>query len=172
MNLSSIFGVLLGIGVSYASLHESGMDMAFFLNFHGLVIVCGGTLAAASISFPMGKILSLLKVFFLHVLGRNKVDFRNTIEQLLELNKKTSIGLSSLNEAIPSIRHPFLKEGVSLVAAGILNEREIKTILEQRMKTTEARYLHEANMFRTIGARRYTKTILSPQVLRPSGRAL
>jgi chemotaxis protein MotA len=61
------------------------------------------------------------------------------------------MGLTALNESIASIKHPFLKEAVGLVAAGVLNENEIRTTLEQRIKTMEARYLHEANMFRVIG---------------------
>ncbi|MGE0614418.1 MAG: motility protein A [Bacteriovoracia bacterium] len=151
MNISSLFGVLLGIGVVYSSLHESGMDMIFFLNFHGVVIVCGGTLAAASISFPMTKIVSLLKVFFLRVLGRNRIDYQGTIEQILDLNKKVSIGSAALKDVIQTIKHPFLKEAVGLVATGVLTEREIRTVLEQRIKTMESRYLHEANMFKAIG---------------------
>lgn len=151
MNLSSLFGVLLGGGIVYASLHESGMEMAFFLNFHGVVIVCGGTLAAASISFPMSKILALLKVFFLRVLGHNNIDYQHTIEEILSLNKKLSMGLTSLKDTIPSLKHPFLREAVDLVAAGVLNEKELRSVLEQRIKTIESRYLYEANMFRTIG---------------------
>jgi chemotaxis protein MotA len=61
------------------------------------------------------------------------------------------LGVSGLKEAIPTIKHEFLREAVELVAAGVLNEQEIRQTLEQRVKTTEARYLHEANMFRTIG---------------------
>jgi chemotaxis protein MotA len=151
MNFSSFFGVLIGIGVMYASLTATTDNLQFFLNIHGILIVCGGTAAAASISYPLSHLLSLTKVFVLRVLGRNKVDYQGTISQLLELNKRASIGLSSLNDAIGSIRHPFLKEAVSLVATGVLTEHEIRTTLEQRIKTMEARYLYEANMFRSIG---------------------
>jgi len=109
------------------------------------------TLAAASISFPIVQVISLLKVFLLRVLGAHRVDYASVIAQLLELNKKASLGLSGLNEHLPSIRHEFLREAVALVATGILNETEIRTALDQRIKTTEARLGHEANMFRTIG---------------------
>ena len=151
MNFSSFFGVLIGLGISYAALNESGMEMEFFLNFHGIVIVCGGTLAAACVSFPVPKLLELLKVFFLRVLSTNKANYPVIIQEILDLNKKVAIGLSSLQEAIPRISHPFLREAVELVAAGVLNEKELRTVLEQRIRTIEARYLYEANMFRTIG---------------------
>jgi chemotaxis protein MotA len=151
MNFSSLFGVVFGIAVLLTSLKASASDLTYFLDFHGILIVCGGTAAAASISFPVRKVVALFKVFVLRVLGQNRVDYQGTIAQILELNKKASVGLAALSEAIPTIKHPFLKEAVGLIAAGILNENEIRQTLEQRIKTTEAGYLHEANMFRTIG---------------------
>ncbi len=151
MNFSSLFGVVFGVAVMYLAMNGATTNLMFFLDPHGILIVCGGTMAAASISFPVAKVLALLKVFILRVLGRNKVDYQGNIAQILELNKKASIGLSALKDAIPSIKHEFLKEAVALVANGILTEREIRRTLEQRVRTTEERYLHEANMFRTIG---------------------
>ncbi len=151
MNFSSLFGIAFGIGVMYAALSGTTSDFRFFLDFHGILIVVGGTMAAASISFPINKVLSLIKVFVLHVLGRNRVNHPVVISQLLELNKKASQGGNALNEAANGVQHPFLREAVSLVASGVLTEHEIRTTLEQRIKTTEARYLSEANMFRTIG---------------------
>jgi chemotaxis protein MotA len=151
MNVSSLFGLLFGIGVMYNALTHTTDNLRFFLDPHGILIVVGGTMAAASISFPVMQVLMLLKVFFLRVLGRNKVDYQGTISQLLELNKKASGGLTGLTETLPSIKHEFLREAVGLVAAGVLTEREIRIALEQRLKTVEARYMQEANMFRTIG---------------------
>lgn len=151
MNFSSIIGVLIGAAVMIGSLVETGMDMKFFMNFHGIVIVCGGTLAAAAISFPLSKIFTLVKVFFLRLLGRNGIDYQGTIEQILDLNKKLSLGLVNSNEAINGIRNEFLKEAITLVADGILSEREIRNVLDQRLKTIEHYYMHEANMFKTIG---------------------
>lgn len=151
MNLSSMFGVLFGIGVMYFSLSHTTDNLKFFLDAHGIMIVVGGTMAAASISFPVGHVLSLTKVFVMRVLGTNRIDYQGTISQLLELNKKASLGVTALNDSLPNIKHSFLKEAVALVAAGVLSEKEIRGALEQRLKTIEARYMHEANMFRIIG---------------------
>lgn len=151
MNFSSLIGLMLGVGVMWAALTHTTDNLSFFLDPHGILIVFGGTLAAASISFPIAKVFALTKVFLLRVLGRNRVDFQGTIAQLLELNKKASISLSSMQDMIPQLKHEFLREAIALVAAGVLNEREIRTVLEARVKTIEKRYLNEANMFRIIG---------------------
>jgi chemotaxis protein MotA len=151
MNFSSIFGLLFGVGVMYAALAATTDNIAYFFDLHGILIVVGGTAAAASISFPVGQVLGLLKVFMLRVLGHHKVDYQGTISQLLELNKKASLGTSALNDSLNGIQNDFLKEAVSLVAAGVLSENEIRNSLEQRIKTTEMRLMQEANMFRAIG---------------------
>jgi chemotaxis protein MotA len=151
MNISSFLGVIFGAAVMYSAMHSTTPNMKFFLDEHGILIVIGGTLAAASISFPILKVLSLTKVFILRVLGKNRVDFQGVIAQLLELNKKASMGVTALNDSLPSIKHEFLREAVAMVGSGVLTEKEIRTALEQRIKTTESRYLHEANMFRVIG---------------------
>lgn len=144
--------MMSGLLVMFFAMSGSTSNLNFFLDIHGILIVCGGTAAAASISFPLKKIFSLLKVFFLRVLGKSNLNFQNEIALILELNKKCAQGgLYSLKEQIPQIKHPFLKEGVELLVHNVLTEKEIKNTLEQRIRTVEARYLHEANMFRTIG---------------------
>lgn len=151
MNFSSLVGVLIGIGVIYGALTATTDNLMFFLDVHGILIVVGGTLAAASISFPLKDVILLLRVFFMRVLGRHRHEHQEVIQALLELNKKASLGVTGLNEMLPAIKNEFLKEAVSLVATGVLSETEIRTALEQRLKTTQAQYMHEANMFKTIG---------------------
>jgi len=151
MNFSSLFGVLFGIGVMFFALRHTSDNLAFFFDLHGMLIVMGGTLAAASISFPVIKVVSLLKVFFLRVLGRHHVDYQTAIQQILDLNKKAAVGVTALSDSLPTIQHEFLRESVALVAAGVLSEKEIRQALEQRLRTIEKEFMHEANMFRTIG---------------------
>lgn len=151
MNFSSFFGIAAGISVMWFSLTAATSDLKFFLDWHGIAIVFGGTAAAASISFPLGKVLALFKVFLLRVMGRRRVNYQEVITQILELSKKALAGPAALRESLGSIRHEFLREAVDIVAAGVLTEKEIRTVLDQRVKTIEVRYLYEANMFRTIG---------------------
>lgn len=151
MNISGLIGIMIGVGVMYEALKATSDNMMMFLDPHGILIVCGGTLAAASISYPILQVLGLLKVFLLRVLGRHHNEYHSVISQILELNKKAAAGVTGLKDLVPQIKHEFLREAVSLVAAGVLSEREIREALDQRLKTIEQRFMHEANMFRTIG---------------------
>jgi chemotaxis protein MotA len=151
MNFSSLLGLIFGASVMYFALTATTDNLKFFLDVHGILIVCGGTAAAASICFPILEVLLLLKVFIMRVLGRHHINYQQVITQILELNKKATMGITGLNEMIPQLKHEFLKEAVGLVAAGVLTDSEIRAALETRLKTVESRYMREANMFRTIG---------------------
>lgn len=151
MNFSSLFGVVLAGVVFIFALHETDPNLKRFLDFHSFVTVIGGTAAAACISFPVKKVILLLKIFMLRVLGKKNIDYQQVIEQILELSKKATIGISALNEALPTIKHEFLKEAVQLVSSGVLTEKEIRHTLEMRVETVETEFMHDANMFRNIG---------------------
>src|SRR3989338_346743 len=112
MNVSSILGVILGTSIMYLSIKHSGMDMKFFLNFHGIVIVMGGTLAAACLSFPLMRIISLVRIFVSRVLGGRRINYPKMVEEIIEINRKLTLNLSPLPEIVANIKHPFLKEAV------------------------------------------------------------
>jgi chemotaxis protein MotA len=151
MNFSSLVGFLFGCTVLYFALSHTTENILMFLDFHGILIVCGGTAAASSISFPIKDVFLLSKVFVLRVLGKNNIYYGEIISELIEINKKASISQNALNEYIPGIKNLFLKESVVLMANGVLTDEELRQVLSQRLVTTEKRYFYEANMFRTIG---------------------
>jgi chemotaxis protein MotA len=151
MNTSSIIGLVLGIGVLYSALDATSSDFRFFLDYHGMLIVLGGTLAAASISFSLADVLRLTRVFMTWVLVKNEFNYQDVIQNILDINKKMNAGVTDTNDLLQGVHHDFLKEGVTLLAAGVLKDREVREVLEQRLKTLEIRYLNDANMFRVIG---------------------
>ncbi len=151
MNISSLFGLIFGAGVMYTAMSATTSHLRFFLDFHGILIVIGGTAAATSISFSLKDIFNLFKVFIMRVLGRHNANYQEIINQILELNKKVNTGASELNDLLAGLKNDFLRESISLVATGVLSEHEIRLTLEQRLKTIESRLMQEANMFRTIG---------------------
>jgi chemotaxis protein MotA len=153
MNLSSFLGTLFGIFILYMALKSGANDLRFFLNEHGLLIVFGGTLAAASMSFPISKVASLTKVFLLRFLGIGSIRANKVLiaKQLLEIQKKSTQGFQALAELAPTLKHEFLREAVTLLSSGLLSAEEVQINLEKRLETTQSILLHDANMFRAIG---------------------
>src|SRR4051794_4063311 len=103
MNISSWIGLLFGAGVMYSALSATTSDLRFFLDFHGILIVCGGTAAASSICFSIFDVVSLFKVFILRVLGRNKTNYAKLIHQFMEFSKVAHGDITALKKVIPSI---------------------------------------------------------------------
>jgi chemotaxis protein MotA len=151
MNISSLIGLAGGASVLFFALSATADDFSFFLDFHGILIVVGGTAAASSIAFPVMDVLLLIKVFIKNVLGYRKPVPEKIISQIIELNKKASISMSAVGELLPQIKHKFLKEAVELLVNGVLTEDELKSVLMTRVGTLERKYAHEAGMFRVIG---------------------
>jgi chemotaxis protein MotA len=151
MNISSLIGLFLGAGVMFGALSATTDHLEFFLDLHGLLIVFGGTAAASSIAFPIKDVFLLVRVFIFNVLGYKKNNIEQIVSQIVELNKKSSIGFESFKEELPKIKHSFLKEAIELLINGVLTEEEIKNVLHARLKTVERKYELEANMFRIIG---------------------
>src|SRR4051812_20979037 len=108
MNLSSLIGIFLGVAVMYYALTGTSSNLSFFLNEHGILIVIGGTLAAACISFPILQVLKLTKVFFSRVIFGSRIDFESVITEILDLQKRRSTGGGAIGEAAASLKHPFL----------------------------------------------------------------
>jgi chemotaxis protein MotA len=151
MNISSLFGVILGATIFFLGLRATTPNIEFFLDSHAILLVIGGTAAAAFTSYPLTRVFYLFKIFTLIFLGKRKIDYHSTINQILELNKKAAGGLIGLKDSIAGIKNEFLREGVALVSNGVLSEKEIKATLDQRLRTLEIRYMNDAMMFKNIG---------------------
>ncbi|MEK7690256.1 MAG: hypothetical protein AAB425_04470, partial [Bdellovibrionota bacterium] len=56
MNFSSFFGLMLGASVLYLGLKETTDNILMFLDLHSILLVIGGTTAAASISYLIKQV--------------------------------------------------------------------------------------------------------------------
>jgi chemotaxis protein MotA len=63
MNPSTLIGMVAGLAMMASVLFWSATDPSLFLNLPGLAIVVGGTLAATFISYPLGEVLRVFRLF-------------------------------------------------------------------------------------------------------------
>ena len=152
MNLSSIFGILLALVVLFAAIIMSTDNYLFFFNLHAIVIVVGGTAAAAFICFPMKQVLGLFRVFVNRLLGANRRNYEQLIEDIVILAKAFPEGYQRFNDATSRVRDPFLKDAAEVLEWGEaeIDEEQIRELLENRRATHYSRYMKQANTFRTI----------------------
>ena len=147
---SSLMGLALAAIVFLVVALSSVKDSVIFLDWHAAVIVLGGTLAAALLSFNIKNIVKLLKLFVSKVLKGSDEEYSDVITEIVDLAKGYRSNDNYLEQKVNEIRHPFIQEGVQLMLDGVFTEKEINQILTKRAQTHYVRYAEEAHMFTTL----------------------
>ena len=85
MNILSIASLLLAVVILGTAIFTASNNPKNFLDFHGLLVVIGGTFAAAAVSIQMDKVFMLLKVYFERNIRGRKIDYQKVIEQIMQV---------------------------------------------------------------------------------------
>lgn len=149
MNIATIIGILMGVGlVSGAIYHEAG-TFVYFINIASLMIVIGGTAASTLVSFAINDVFNVFKVGIV-VLKKEPAKLQDYLGQVLELVRVARRnGTLYLEREIPRIQNYFLKDAVQMLVDGYTVE-EITEILDERILYKQEREFSEAEIFRTM----------------------
>ena len=61
MDIATLIGILVSFGLVIVSILVGG-EGSWFLNAPSLMIVCGGTMGATLLAYPLAEVLSVIKV--------------------------------------------------------------------------------------------------------------
>lgn len=150
MDLTTIFGLLLGIGaLIVAFLLEGGRVSALF-QLPAVILVVFGTFGAATITTSVRQLLSLPQILKVAFLERrlNPHDLINTIFELAHKTRK--LGLLSLEQELEKIKDPFLRKALRLAIDGF-DTQKIREILDIEMSYIEERHKAGAVFFQKLG---------------------
>lgn len=149
MDLATVAGIILGFTLIVGAITIDG-GIVFFINLKSLMIVCGGTLAATLISFPIGKVLGVMKVLRNAFLTRTQSPIE-AIQQLVRFAEKARReGILSLENVLEEVDDEFLKSGIRLAVDGV-EPNLIKDILHTELAFIEERHRTGQNIFVTMG---------------------
>lgn len=151
MNVSSLLGILSAVAVFLISLLTATDQTGIFLDFHGILIVIGGTFAASMICFPIKTVFGMVKVVFRRILGKNTHHVEEVILEVVELSKGMRTNPRHLVEKVEELKNPFLREAVELMNMGGLSGPMMDSILKKRARVIFKRHEKEANIFKTMG---------------------
>lgn len=118
MDIASVLGVVIAIGLILSSIIVGGGSFVAFFDAPSVMVVIGGAIAAAMISFPMKNFLGvfgvILKVFLY------KLDsIPSLIEEIVSLAETARRdGLLALESRIEEIQNPFVVLGVQMAVDG------------------------------------------------------
>jgi chemotaxis protein MotA len=129
-------GLLIAAGAVIAGVSATGVNLRYFLQPTGVLIVLGGTLGVTLIAAPRAALERTLRC--LSELSRSGVMDREVLlEDLVSINRiRRAKGLWGVEAEIQSARHPFLRD-VLLAAVDAANRNEFQTAIETRIRLEE-----------------------------------
>ena len=150
MDISSIIGVVSGMGFVLGTILLGGSIVAF-INIPSVLIVVGGTIAAIMIAYPLSDFLSVfktsIKVFMFKIEKPEDI-----IANLVEIsNKARKGGLLSIEGDIQSTPDPYLAQALQMTVDGV-KTGDIAQIMQKKMSLTKKGLDTGAQIFANMGA--------------------
>jgi chemotaxis protein MotA len=129
MDLASIGGIVIALVAILGAMMMEGGKLAQVTQLTAAMIVIGGTCGAVMVQFPLEIFLAALKGVmgvFMHKGGNAEA----VLVQIVEFaNKARKSGIVSLDADLPSVKDPFLKQGLMLAIDGT-ESSEVRKILQ------------------------------------------
>jgi len=151
MNLSTAFGLLLGLAVVVASVAAHSEQSQVFFSPGGAIIVIGGTLAATFVSFNWSDIRRAWRGLYI-AMRKEPARTRRDINDLITVSQYYKQGrMAELSHVLETMENPFLRLGVELATDHTARDEDIIQVLRWRMEKMKHREQIDATVFRTMG---------------------
>ena len=149
MDLGTLLGIVSGFGLVIIAMSMGG-GLGAFINAPSVMIVCGGTMGATLINYPISDVLGVIKVaknaFF-----SQKVKTEKITEMLIEMSKVSRReGILGLEKTLKDIKDPFFVKGMTLMIDGI-EPAKLSELLDTEVEYIEERHRLGAEIFMTMG---------------------
>lgn len=150
MDLASIIGVISGVGFTVACI-LLGSSLMLFWNLPSVMIVVGGTIAAAMIAYPLKEFLGVfkttLKVFIFKIEKPEEL-----IQALVEIsNKARKGGLLSIEADIATTEDAYLKSALQMTVDGVKTS-DIAAVMQKKMELTAREHKLGYSVLSSMGA--------------------
>src|ERR1700735_3987318 len=132
MDIASIGGIILAVAGILAGMMIEGGSIAQITQPTAAMIVIGGTAGAVMLQFPMNIFLAALKQV-MRIFFSGGYDEETTLKQLVAFaNKARRSGIVSLDQDLPSVADPFLKQALMLAIDGT-EPSEVRKIMQMEL---------------------------------------
>ncbi len=150
MDITTIIGIIVGIGGVIAGYLEEGGSMRGLWGIAPFLIVFVGGAGAMLITFPLSELKKAFSVVGMVFKQKNynEIDIINELANLSEKARKD--GLLSLEQDAQTNKNDLVRKGLALVVDGIETE-VIKDILARETELQENIYESGAKLFEAMG---------------------
>jgi chemotaxis protein MotA len=149
LDIATLIGILVSFGLVIISILMGG-EGAWFLNAPSLMIVCGGTMGATLLAYPLSDVLSVFRVAK-HVFMHKSQSVSELIPMITGFAKKArQEGILSFESQLEEIEDPFLVQGIQMAIDG-MESSAIEDVLVTEIIYLEERHRLGADIFTTMG---------------------
>jgi len=150
MDITTIFGLLIGLGALLFGFYGEGGSLGALWNSMAFLIVFGGTFGAVIASTPMEQLKKVPKILKI-VFGYKPRDPQAVIEELVELaTVARREGILVLDEMIEQYDDDFFRNGLRLVVDGV-DSKLTRSMLELELDYIEQRHKLGMRIFDQAG---------------------
>ena len=151
MNVTSVIGFILAVGVFWWGMSSGKVGSTFF-NPHGFILVLGGVCAATLINSEMHQIWSSIRAFFSVFREPKNPPAHNVIPVLIELSRKSrKEGFISVHGEGKHFGDGFMNKAIQVLIEGEGDIEAARWLLEKEINRTALRHREVQNVFRTVG---------------------
>ena len=145
-----LIGIAIAFGAALIGLRSTGVDITYFLQPTGAVMVLGGTFGVMLITTPRHALIhSLRRVATLA--SASDTDRAALIDEIVEYARHARRGgLLGLEPMLPRVRNPLLGHALEL-AVDISNHGELRSVLETELHMAERQGEADAKTLEVAG---------------------
>jgi chemotaxis protein MotA len=152
MDIASIIGLILGFGSIIVAAEVSHANMALlYEKYEAFILVFGGTLGAAFLSFPLETCLGSLRQGFTIALFTHRSNFGELIDRFARFaDIARRGGLLMLENQLESISEPPIRRAIEMIIDG-QDADVIRTVMETETDVMVGRLRDTESFFAALG---------------------
>jgi chemotaxis protein MotA len=147
MNKSSLIGFIAVGVIFYFAIFLNAKVPLVFLEWHTLLIVWGGTVAAALIAYPYATLSRTIDYFIWGLLFKKQKDYLKISQDIAGARNSFLINQNYMTN---DDCHPFLREAVLFLLNRNIDNEAFKQILQNRSDFFKKKYVDDAQVLKSL----------------------
>ncbi|MEZ4873772.1 MAG: hypothetical protein R2827_16325 [Bdellovibrionales bacterium] len=118
--MSHLFGLVIAGTLLKAAMWLLDMDASYYVEEVALIIVFGGTISAAIITYSVPELVKMVQALFR--IGKKMPESRTaTVQLIIDLARRANQSSQALYDAIEDKKYnPYLRDGIELMVSGLI----------------------------------------------------
>lgn len=111
---SQVVGMILAMGIVYFAIAQTADASVQYFNLLSVIIVFGGSLSVAIITYGLKNSFSIFMLFF-KAFSTGEYNNVRAVEELVDIAKRIHFGEATADEIAKEGVHPFVADGLGLI---------------------------------------------------------